>query len=310
MKYLIAIFLLFIATSAYSVVIWTGDGTGNTTPPADDPGWVSVGVCGFGTCEYLGNGWVMTARHIGQANVVFDGIEYNYVQGSRTQLPSDAGASHSPDVVLWKVYPYPTVPALPLYDRKVPVGTPVIGIGHGFNRGAIRPPGAALEDAVGWEPGTGKSMRWGTNRVAESRNRSNRPIGYSSMTYTMIFDKGGTTRSTLHEDYFFKGDSGGPMFVRVPGLTNRWAIAGINVTTQDVNANYNAWIRVVDIPFYRDQLLAIVNTPACDNGIDDDMDGLIDYPEDDSCDDANDIEDTPLGSSLWDTLEWGTDIWG
>ena len=40
------------ARSARAVIIDTLTGTGNTTAPADDPGWANVGIRGIGTGIY------------------------------------------------------------------------------------------------------------------------------------------------------------------------------------------------------------------------------------------------------------------
>src|SRR5580704_15894094 len=58
-------------------IVAGGDGTQNTTPPADDPGFANVGIRGSGSGIYLGNGWVLTAAHVGAGWVWFNGVEYN-----------------------------------------------------------------------------------------------------------------------------------------------------------------------------------------------------------------------------------------
>ena len=56
------IFILLSAAPVQAVIIEGGDGTGNTSVPADslgDPGWSNVGH-GNDSCVYLGNRWVLT----------------------------------------------------------------------------------------------------------------------------------------------------------------------------------------------------------------------------------------------------------
>jgi hypothetical protein len=62
--------------TARAVVIDTISGTGNTSAPADDPGWKNVGVRGIGTGVYLGNDWVLTAYHVGGGSIVLGGGTY------------------------------------------------------------------------------------------------------------------------------------------------------------------------------------------------------------------------------------------
>jgi hypothetical protein len=54
-----------LSSSAHGVVIDSGDGTGNTTPPADDFGFENVGSASGLSGIYLGGGWVLTANHVG-----------------------------------------------------------------------------------------------------------------------------------------------------------------------------------------------------------------------------------------------------
>lgn len=56
-------------------MISSGDGSGNTTAPVDDPGFGNVGARGNATAVYLGNQWVLTANHVGTGSVVLGGDE-------------------------------------------------------------------------------------------------------------------------------------------------------------------------------------------------------------------------------------------
>ena len=45
---------------------------------------------------------------------------------------------------------------------------------------------------------------------------------------------------------------------------------------------------VVDIAAYRSQILSVIDQPDCSDGLDEDADGLVDYPDDPGCEDAFD----------------------
>src|SRR5580698_7856406 len=104
MRYLFACGgLLFIplsmpASSARAVLIATGDGTGNTTAPADDPGFANVGILASGSAIYLGDGWVLTAAHVydnpdgAPTQTWLNGSFYNNVVSSAVQLTNPDGA--------------------------------------------------------------------------------------------------------------------------------------------------------------------------------------------------------------------------
>ena len=55
---------LLLSAPADALILDSGDGQGNTTPPADDPGWAHVGRVTGPSGIYLGNGWVLTANHV------------------------------------------------------------------------------------------------------------------------------------------------------------------------------------------------------------------------------------------------------
>ena len=57
------------------MIIASGDGTGNTTAPADDPGFAHVGNRGGLTGVYLGRRWVLTANHVGEGDIELLGVD-------------------------------------------------------------------------------------------------------------------------------------------------------------------------------------------------------------------------------------------
>ena len=71
-----AILLLLAAATlpAQAVIIDSGDGTGNTSAPADDPGWANVGQNAGFSGVYLGDGWILTAQHANHVNARFAGL--------------------------------------------------------------------------------------------------------------------------------------------------------------------------------------------------------------------------------------------
>ena len=78
--------LLLGANHSAAVIIVTGDGTGNTTAPSDDPGFDNVGSVNGLSGVYLGNGWVLTAGHVGSGPMVFGGVTYSPGPGSFQKL--------------------------------------------------------------------------------------------------------------------------------------------------------------------------------------------------------------------------------
>jgi hypothetical protein len=131
-------------------------------------------------------------------------------------------------------------------------------------------------------------MRWGTNVVHQ--NDIDVWIG-SSLTRSIStrFDAG---LPSPHEAQATVGDSGGAVFVK-NGAT--WELAGILFTIDHCQAGsavYGDHTYSADLSFYLDQINAISEVPACDDGIDQDGDGLVDYPGDPGCDDPLDPFET------------------
>ena len=71
----------------HALILADGDGTGNTTVPADDPGWSNVGRYGDFTATYLGNGWAIAADHVPLARqIVFGQLAVPILAGSEVTL--------------------------------------------------------------------------------------------------------------------------------------------------------------------------------------------------------------------------------
>ena len=184
-------------------------GSGNTTAPADDPGFAHVGSPGVATVVYLGNGWVLTANHVGDTDVTLGGVVYPRVPGSRVTFTNPD--SSVPDISAYRIDPHPDLPILPIRADTPADGTPVLMIGHGLDRGG----------PVTWEGHDGfvllgtQSVRWGTNEIAGSGT-----LGGDAAIAT-TFDAG----ATPHEAQAQYGDSGGPVFAK--NAQNEWELAGI-----------------------------------------------------------------------------------
>ena len=151
-----AVFLVFLAAApASSVVIDSGDGTGNTAAPADDPGWDHQGTRAGLTVIYLGNNWILTAAHVPFGNVTIGGVSYSAVANSRVEIvPAD--------LAVWQLESAPNLPLLPIRENQPVVGDEMLLIGHGFSRDADTFTCGSL---TGYDTGNPQVMRWGTNEV-------------------------------------------------------------------------------------------------------------------------------------------------
>jgi hypothetical protein len=284
------ILALVSGAPAGAVIIASGDGTGNTSAPPDDPGWdnvVSLAKPGFFADKsgvYLGNGWVLTANHVVNAilhDVIIGSEVFEAVPGSKVRVGTA-------DVALFQIVRDPGLLNVVLIRTSPPVTSPppkvseVVTIGNGRERGQATSCGSRQ----GWLWHAHHTIRWGTNKVHQTGIDSG-----GTRLFSTRFDAG---LPTNHEAQATVGDSGGAVFIKNE-TTSEWELAGIISSTglcQWGSAIYNDLTYAADLSFYWGQIDAIASVPACNDGLDQDGDGLIDYPDDPGCDDLLDPFET------------------
>ena len=258
----------WIGHPALAVVIDTGDGTGNTTAPPDDPGWANVGTIGGLTGAYLGDGWVLTANHVGDGAIVLQGITYQPLAGSRVRFEKPPGSYA--DLIVYRIQGQPPLPPLVLADTTPGLDDEVTMIGNGWNREAgltywdidwlevSPPPPAAF---AGYKRfGGGKSMRWGRN-IVTATDLDIVIGGSTTRSFEVIFDQSG---GVTDEAQAVPGDSGGPVFIKRGG---QWQLAGILFgmgifeNQPSGTAVFGQTSQAVDVAFYRDEILEVITPP-------------------------------------------------
>ena len=137
LRWLLPALLLLFTAPAQAVLIDSGDGTGNTTAPADDPGFAHVGTKFTLGVIYVGYGWVLSAAHVGLGDVVLEGVSYPALSGSRIVLIHSG--TTAADLELFRIDPAPSLPPLPIRALAPAVDDPVIMIGNGRDRGNALP---------------------------------------------------------------------------------------------------------------------------------------------------------------------------
>ncbi|MGB0618069.1 MAG: trypsin-like serine protease [Myxococcota bacterium] len=267
--------ILVSALPVGAVLIDTGDGSGNTTPPTNDPGFDNVGVAStILSAVYVRNGWVLTANHVGEGPVTFLGTTYEPIVGSvvRFQNPDTTFA----DLIAFKLQTRPQLPDLAITDQAPSTNGQITIIGNGRNRGAA----TSWNGIDGYTWGTGHTKRWGTNRIEQTNQ-----VSLDTQSFWIEFDDLRSPGSQ-HESDIVTGDSGGAAFI---GSGNSAELVGIlfaraGFVNQPTNTSLYGNVGViVDLFAYRSDILAVIDQPDCDDGLDDDGDGLVDYPADPGC---------------------------
>jgi len=229
-------------TKVQGVVIVDGDGSGNITPPEDDPGFQNVGIRGAASAIYLGNRWVLTANHVGAGDVVLDGVPYAPDVNSIVRLDNPdtaANFSHQTDMLLFQLIEDPNLPALRLPCTPIALGEEIVMIGGGRNR-QLNPTfwnvervtgegndvwtivaSEAESNQVGYETISSKTVRWGQNIVGNI----NLDIDSGSGDVKSFLTEFNTPAGAIpYEAQGVVGDSGGASFRKVGPL---WELTGM-----------------------------------------------------------------------------------
>jgi len=264
---------------ARAVIVSAGNGAGNTSAPADDPGFANVGWRGGGSAIYLGNQWVLTAAHVGPGPTIFQGVAYGAVPNSQVSLvnPPGVGFTTQTDLLLYRVDGLPPLPALEIGTSVPGVGSDVALIGRGRDRlsslgywDSAWLPTSAPSTYAGFAWGVTNTTRWGTNKI-DTINVLQSVSNTSEMSFVMDFDQAGTA----FESQGAPGDSGGAVFFKNPS-TGQWSLTGMMFAINNFGsqpwgiAAFGNLTFAADLATYRDQIYAHVGLPGDVN-----FDGLV-----------------------------------
>lgn len=222
----------------------------NTSAPAP-PGWNNVGQVNGASGVYLGNGWVITAGHVGAGNFTLNGTTYAAVAGASMSVTN---GSDTADLTLFRISPQPGLAPLilsttdPKAMSTTAQGSSVVMAGFG---------------------GDGNNRTWGTNNITfinQSITLDGTP--YSSndfLTISQTFTEGRTTSNNLTQ--VVVGDSGGGDFI-FNSSSSQWELAGINEVNGTVTLTINGTATtytmsgMVQLSTYAAQINAIIAPPV------------------------------------------------
>ena len=227
----LAFLLLLLVPWVGSAVLVTSE-AGTASAPPDDPGWAHLGTrtgtnpsgqaANGLTLIYMGHGWVLTAKHVGEADLRLGGQTYPRVPGSAAYFTSNNG--NPADLLAFRVSGSPELPDLPaleIRDVSLAIGDDVVMIGRGQNRGSATMwfgPDMTMHHGWLWAPGA--AIRWGTNQVSELG------LDPTDTTQAIVLDftKPGEPGATANEGQAVLGDSGGAVFAK---SGSAWELAGV-----------------------------------------------------------------------------------
>ncbi len=267
--------LALLALQASAALIATGDGTGNTTAPASDPGFNRVGVVNGLSGVYFRNGWVLTANHVGEGAIVLAGTSYAAIPGSTVRFTNPN--STKADLIAFKLATRPALSDVAITDTPATLNTLITVIGNGADRGTA----TSWMSVSGWQWLGSHTMRWGTNRIS----KINETV-FDTRTFRITFDQISNPPAGQHEADIVTGDSGGGAFTGSGGSAELAGILFAHATAVGQPGSTSLYGNeglIVDLYAYRDGILAVTDRPDCSDGLDDDGDGLSDFPSDPGC---------------------------
>lgn len=212
-------------------------------------GWNYVGEVNGASGVYIGNGWVLTAGHVGFGNFTLGGVTYTAVANSSQSISNSKGTA---DLLLFQIASPPELPSLTLST-----GLPVA-----FSSKQT----GSLVAMLGF--GGGYGLTWGLDTATEI-NELITPGGYTYVSTDFFTDNGQVVRgssSITNNATLVDGDSGGGNFT-YNATTRKWELTGINEVTgsySDYSGNYagnGTFSGMVQLNIYATQINAIVNTP-------------------------------------------------
>ena len=242
---------------AFAVV--DANSASNTSAPTDGAPWNNVGEIGGASGVYIGGGWVLTAAHVGAANINLDNALFTY-DGTSLRLTNSDGTQT--DLVLFHLASFPPLPSLPLASTTPGPLSQVDMIGFGHFAGSTQT-NFGLYSGFYFSASGAKS--WGNNKVNVGGNTTWN-IGFGNITgFVTDFTSPGTlgpTSQSSDEAQLAAGDSGGGAFQNTGSV---WQLAGIldaeqNQVNQPAStAVYGDKSYMADIATYRSQIVAVLN---------------------------------------------------
>ena len=245
----------------------------------DGPSFANVGLReSVAGGVYVGDGWVLTAKHVGVGDITFNGVTYHYEDGTAHFIENPSGYyrlnSTYTDLVLFHLTEEPDLPSLKIASAPPSTGTKVYLAGNGIehedtlsywtvNTGSwVWSETSSVTQYWGYKPAGTCELNWGTNQVMGSYGGPGPSTCYLSVSGTdsVVFK----TRFDAQEPYEAQavgGDSGGGVFYWDEG--DGWVLAGIiscveTFPNTPTKAIAGAKTCSVDLSFYQNQILDII----------------------------------------------------
>jgi len=257
LKILVVLTLLGLSANAPALILYDSASTDNaknvidpanpaTYPasPATGVPWQYVVRYGINNASavYIGNGYLLTARHVGTSDtgLLIEGTSYTRDK-SFAPLPITIPGSPAVlvDLQLQKISDDPGLAMLPLaLPSAADRGAASVLIGWGVGKGTV-----ITGQGWNWGDDSTREFRWGTNTTSLFISTMTYLVGSTAMNYSALSvafnsDQGANEAMTTN------GDSGGALFQSFSGI---WTLCG---TTTVVSTRYSSSYFPADTAYF------------------------------------------------------------
>ncbi len=258
--------LLFSCSDATALVTATGD-SAHTSERAlqrvlrselqtqtEFPFWKNVGYLNESTAVYMGNGYVLTAAHVGAGKFqLADGSRYAPIPETEQRFRNSDGSFS--DLCVFRVSyrasdSIADLPSVPLGPVCPGQGSFVLLIGAGSGNSSNSRIQFASSRDFSWNEDF--RIRWGLNRVAHQFASPMKTYHFSTPGYSTKFSRG------EYRCQATPGDSGGAAFV-YNRQTHRWELGGIilAVDSRVGEAEFGNQTYIADLTILPDQVFKL-----------------------------------------------------
>ena len=133
----------------------------------------------------------------------------------------------------------------------------------------------------GWSWAAGTAIRWGTNRISTTSS-----VVFNTESFEITFDQWAGSLLDRVRRISSPAIRGGGAFIGAGASSELVGILFARASFVDQPANtsiYGNLGYIVDLYDYRNDIVALIDQPDCSDGLDDDLDGIIDFPLDPGC---------------------------
>lgn len=191
----------------------------STAPAGYEDAWARIGALGAGSGVYLGNGYVLSARHVNGGNsFTVDGYTHTRISGTSVTLGNPEGLGLSAEADLWlNRYAVPDdsplfgLDILELLDTALAAqGTAGVIIGEGLGQTTTTPVNVGGTN-TGYAWGNGEQRRWGEVFMSDNASfdvNDRDVVGAQSFSFQQVAGRGNAADGDSGGGLFFLGDDG------------------------------------------------------------------------------------------------------